>query len=81
MCPAILFVTAPSIRNRRPLTHLAIPMLSSVPMFSSVQLAVRTGLMPLGLLLGALLSSAPEAFAQGRLDAQYEASLVSIRRS
>ena len=60
------------------MTHLTIPMLSSVAMFSSVQLAVRAGLVPLGLVLGALLLPAPQAFAQGRLDAQYEASLAGI---
>jgi uncharacterized protein DUF3108 len=47
-------------------------------MLSSVPFAVRAGLVPLGLVLGALFWSAPEASAQARLDAQYEASLAGI---
>ena len=69
--PGDAFFTALSSRNRCPLTHSFIPP-------SPVALAVRTGFGPLGLILGALLLSAPDAFAQARLDAQYEASLAGI---
>jgi Protein of unknown function (DUF3108) len=55
-------------QDRSPLTHLTIPMLSSAP------LTVRAVLAAI-LLLAAVPSS---AFAQGRLDAQYEATLAGI---